>query len=325
MKDAYREAGVNIDEGNLAVKKIKDRLKKYGFSKEIGKFGGMVKIGKEKYLVGSADGVGTKVKIAALSGIYNTVGQDIVNHCVNDILVEGAKPLFFMDYFATGKLDSNIVADIIDGIGKACYENECILLGGETAEMPGLYREGDFDLAGFIVGVLKEDEIVDPSKIKEGDQIYGIESSGLHTNGYSLARKIIFEKLNMKVDDIFKPTGRTIAEELLEIHRSYFKEIYPLIKKKVVKGIAHITGGGFYDNIERILPEGLSAKIKVSWEIPEIFNFLKKEGKISKKEAFRVFNMGIGIVVIVDKKTELSKEFIHIGEIKKGSGILIEF
>ncbi len=324
MSEEYTKAGVNIDEGNLAVKKIKERLKKYGFSKEIGKFGGMIKF-ENKYLVASADGVGTKVKVAHMAKIYGTVGQDLVNHCVNDILVQGAKPLFFMDYFATGKLNSDIVADIVEGLAKACNENDCILLGGETAEMPGMYNNEEFDLAGFIVGYVDERNIIDPSKITKGDYIYGLKSSGLHTNGYSLARKIFFEKLKMNPNDVFEPTGRTVAEELLMIHKSYFHDVYPLIEKGLIKGIAHITGGGFYDNIERILPHGLKAEINAKWEIPEIFKFLIKEGKLSNEEAYRVFNMGIGLIVVVDKDKTMPNEFIKIGEIKRGEGVTINF
>ncbi len=300
-KITYEDSGVNIDEGVKTVELIKNILKKYKSSNEIGKFGGMYKLPKgykSPYLVASSDGVGTKLKVAIMAGVYNTVGQDLVNHCVDDILVQGAKPLYFLDYFATGKLKAEIAASVVEGFAKACKENGCTLLGGETAEMPGFYSPGDFDIAGFITGIVEEKEIIDGSKIKEGDLIIGLPSTGLHTNGYSLARKIIFDKLKMKPDSIFTPTGKTIAEELLSIHKSYYKSVFPL--RDIINGMAHITGGGFYENIPRILNGNLAAEISIKWEIPEIFKFLLKESNISMKEGFRTFNMGIGMIVIIN-------------------------
>ncbi len=300
-KITYEDSGVNIDEGVKTVELIKNILKKYKSSNEIGKFGGMYKLPKgykSPYLVASSDGVGTKLKVAIMAGVYNTVGQDLVNHCVDDILVQGAKPLYFLDYFATGKLKAEIAASVVEGFAKACKENGCILLGGETAEMPGFYSPGDFDIAGFITGIVEEKEIIDGSKIKEGDLIIGLPSTGLHTNGYSLARRIIFDKLKMKPDSIFTPTGKTIAEELLSIHKSYYKSVFPL--RDIINGMAHITGGGFYENIPRILNGNLAAEISIKWEIPEIFKFLLKESNISMKEGFRTFNMGIGMIVIIN-------------------------
>ncbi len=325
-KITYEDSGVNINEGNKTVRLIKEILKKYKSSREIGKFGGTFKLPEgytSPYLISSSDGVGTKLKVAIMSGIYDTVGQDLVNHCVDDILVQGAKPLYFLDYFATGKLKAEIAASVIEGFAKACYENDCILLGGETAEMPGFYSAGDFDIAGFITGIAEEKEIIDGSKIKTGDLIIGLPSTGLHTNGYSLARKIFFDKLKMKTDSIFSPTGKTIAEELLAIHKSYYKKLFPL--RGMINGMAHITGGGFYENIPRILNKNHSAKIKINWDIPEIFEFLVKESGISLKEGFRAFNMGIGMIVIIGKGVfneftdEYGDNYYLIGEIIEDS------
>ncbi len=335
MAISYKDSGVNIDEGNRAVELIKRVLSKYKSSEQIGKFGGMYKIPsgyKNPYLISSSDGVGTKLKIAIMAGIYNTVGQDLVNHCVDDILAMGAKPLYFLDYFATGKLKAEIVASVVEGFAKACEENDCVLLGGETAEMPGFYADNDFDIAGFITGIVEEKKVLDGSKIKEGDLLIGFKSTGLHTNGYSLARKIFFERLKLKVEDAFSDTGKTVGEVLLAIHKSYFNEIYPYLKKDKIKALSHITGGGFYENIPRILPDNFDVKIKVNWEIPILFDFLVKESGITKREAFRTFNMGIGMIAFVDKKDssvfkELSdkKEAFLIGEVIKGSGkVLID-
>jgi phosphoribosylformylglycinamidine cyclo-ligase len=325
-KITYEDSGVNIDEGNKTVQLIKKILKKYKSSQEIGKFGGMFKVPEgyiSPYLISSSDGVGTKLKVAIMSGVYDTVGQDLVNHCVDDILVQGAKPLYFFDYFATGKLKAEIAASVIEGFAKACYENDCILLGGETAEMPGFYSSEDFDIAGFITGIAEEKEIIDGTNIKKGDIIIGLPSTGLHTNGYSLARKIFFDKLKMKPDSIFQATGKTVAEELLAIHKSYYKKIFPL--RRLINGMAHITGGGFYENIPRILNDNHSATIKINWEIPEIFKFLVKESGISLREGFRTFNMGIGMIVIIDKNNfnEFDKNYNDtyylIGEIRENS------
>jgi phosphoribosylformylglycinamidine cyclo-ligase len=300
----YSKAGVNIDKGNLATQKIKQMVKKMGVG-EIGKFSGFYPLDKNKFvnpvLVSSADGVGTKLKIAFLMDQHNTIGKDLVNHCVDDILVYGAKPLFFLDYVATGKLEPNTVSEIISGIIDGCLENEFILLGGETAEMPGFYSNNEYDVAGFIVGAIDRDRIIDGKNIKAGDLIIGLPSTGLHTNGYSLARHIVFEEMKLKVNSKVSGLNGTIGEELLKTHRSYLKPVSRLLDENLVKGIAHITGGGFIDNIPRILPDGLGARVERTWEIPDIFSFLVDAGKIDIRERYRVFNMGIGMTLIIEK------------------------
>jgi phosphoribosylformylglycinamidine cyclo-ligase len=308
VKSVYAKAGVNIDQGNKAVKKIKEMVKKFGI-KEIGKFSGFFPLRENinnPVLVSSADGVGTKLKVAFMMGKHNTIGKDLVNHCVDDILVYGAKPLFFLDYIATGKLKPDVVTAIVSGVLEGCMENDFILLGGETAEMPGFYKDKEYDVAGFIVGIVGQEKIVDGKNIQPGDLLIGLPSNGLHTNGYSLARHIIFDQLKLNVDSIAGDMSHPIGEELLKVHKSYLKPVSQLIKKDLVKGMAHITGGGFIDNIPRVLPDNVSAQIERVWPVPEIFNFLCEQGKISKQERFRVFNMGIGMVLIIDKNN-LSK------------------
>lgn len=330
-KDLYAQSGVDINKGNQAVKKIKEMVKKLGIQ-EIGKFSGFFPL-KQKtrnpILVSSADGVGTKLKIAFLMDKHDTIGKDLVNHCINDILVYGAKPLFFLDYISTGKLEPTIVSLVVSGILEGCVENEFVLLGGETAEMPGFYSSGEYDLAGFIVGLVEKKKVIDGLKIKKGDLVIGLPSSGLHTNGYSLARNIVFEKLQLKVDSLVDGLEKTIGEELLEVHRSYLKPVQTLIAKDLIKGMAHITGGGFINNIPRILPDDLGAQIERIWPVPPIFEFLVKAGKISKREQFRVFNMGIGMVLIIDKNNLSTVEkvlnsnkekYFLIGQIKETKG-----
>jgi phosphoribosylformylglycinamidine cyclo-ligase len=305
VESLYAKAGVDIDRGNLAVQKIKEMVKQYGVQ-EIGKFSGFFPLKKKKIanpvLVSSTDGVGTKLKIAFMMGIHHTIGKDLVNHCVNDILVYGAEPLFFMDYIATGKLEPDTVSRIVSGILEGCLENEFALLGGETAEMPGFYNDNEYDVAGFIVGLVNGKKIVDGKDIQQGDLLVGLPSIGLHTNGYSLARHIVFEKLKLKVDSRVNGLSRTIGEELLETHRSYIKPVQALIQENLIKGMAHITGGGFIDNIPRILPESLAVRIEKVWPIPPIFQFLVDAGKVSEQERYRVFNMGIGLVLIINQK-----------------------
>lgn len=329
-KITYKNSGVNIDAQDQALKEVK-KLAKRSFTKnvvsDIGLFGGLFSIEKDKILVASADGVGTKIKIAIKAKKYDTVGEDLVNHCVNDILAQGAKPLFFLDYFATGKLEPKILVDVVKGLSRACKNNKCSLIGGETAEMPGIYQEGDFDLAGFIVGMVKRKDIL-PRNVKNGDILIGLHSTGLHTNGYSLVRKLFFEKLKLDVNDYVKEIGGKVSGVLLKTHKSYLKSVEGILESKYLKAIAHITGGGITDNLPRVLPESVYAEInKKSWKVPPLFNFIKEKGEIEEEEMFRVFNMGVGLILVVDKKglTEItnhlrkSKEkFSLIGELKKG-------
>lgn len=330
-KSVYAKAGVDIDKGNEAVKKIKDMVARLGV-KEIGKFSGFFPLKqdlKKPVLVSSADGVGTKLKIAFMMEKHDTVGQDLVNHCVNDILVYGAKPLFFLDYIAAGKLNPDTISLIIKGILEGCVENDFILLGGETAEMPGFYKDKEYDLAGFIVGIVEDEKIVEGKDIKKGDLLVGLPSTGLHTNGYSLARYIVFEKLKLDVDDIVSGLPRTIGEELLEIHKSYLKPVAKLVNSGLIKGMAHITGGGFIDNIPRALPETAAVHIERTWPVPEIFNFLCQAGNVGMKERYRVFNMGIGMVLIIARNSlakveeilnSLHEEYYLIGQVTERKG-----
>jgi phosphoribosylformylglycinamidine cyclo-ligase len=253
-------------------------------------------------LVASTDGVGTKLKVAAMAKRHDTVGQDIVNHCVNDILVQGAKPLFFMDYIGTSKFEPLIFKDVIAGLCKACSENGCALLGGETAEMPGLYPIGEYDLVGTIVGVVARKKIIAGESIRPGDVVIGLPSTGLHTNGFSLARKVIFERAGLKVNSRLPGSGKTVADALLAVHKSYLKPVSALLDRVRICGMAHITGGGFPDNIPRILPEKTVAVIdRAAWKVPPVFEFIQKHGKVDRDEMYRVFNMGIGYVIIVRK------------------------
>jgi len=303
VKSVYATAGVDIDQGNKAVKKIKQMVKKLGI-KEIGKFSGFFPLRediKKPVLVSSADGVGTKLKVAFMMEKHNSIGKDLVNHCVDDILVYGAKPLFFLDYIATGKLKPDVVTSIVSGVLDGCMDNDFILLGGETAEMPGFYQNSEYDVAGFIVGIAAEEKIVDGKNIQPGDLLIGLPSNGLHTNGYSLARHIIFDQLKLKVDATVEGMSLPIGEELLKVHKSYLKPVSQLVGEDLVKGMAHITGGGVIENIPRVLPDDVSAQIERIWPVPEIFNFLCEKGNIDKDERYRVFNMGIGMVLVIDK------------------------
>ena len=327
----YRKAGVNIDKGNQAVSKIKQMVSQMGVQ-EIGKFSGFFPL-KQKIanpvLVSSADGVGTKLKLAFMSGIHNTVGRDLVNHCVDDILVYGAEPLFFLDYIATGTVEPDTVSQIVSGILDGCVDNEFVLLGGETAEMPGFYQDNEYDVAGFIVGIMNQKKMVDGKSIKPGDLLVGLPSTGLHTNGYSLARYIVFDQLKLKVDSKVDDLELTIGEELLRVHRSYLKPVRSLLAKNYIKGMAHITGGGFIDNIPRILPDGLSVQIERVWPVPPIFKFLVDAGEVSLEERFRVFNMGIGMVLMIDPKNlskletilkDQNEPFYLIGQVTEQQG-----
>jgi phosphoribosylformylglycinamidine cyclo-ligase len=303
---SYSDAGVDIDAATRATERIKE-LARQTFNErtlsEIGSFGGMFdgafpKL-KQPVLVASADGVGTKLKIAFATGVHNTVGRDLVNHCVNDILVQGARPLFFLDYIATGKLSPDVVASIIEGVTNGCRENGCVLLGGETAEMPGFYQEGEYDIAGFITGVVDREKVIDGKTIAPGDVLLALPSAGLHTNGYSLARKLFFEVAGYEPQTHLPELGMTAGEALLLPHLSYLKLLDDLLDKGVIKGLAHITGGGLTDNIPRILPAGTAVKIeRESWTIPPLFELLRHLGNVSDSEMYRTFNMGIGMVIV---------------------------
>lgn len=305
---SYADAGVSIDNANRAVAKIREYAKSTFNERtltEIGSFGGMFSGAfpqmADPILVASADGVGTKLKLAFETGIHNTVGADLVNHCVNDILVQGARPLFFLDYFATGKLEPDVTASVVEGMARACRENGCVLLGGETAEMPDFYPPGEYDLAGFIVGIVDKPKVIDGKSITPGDVVLGIPSTGLQTNGYSLARKLFFEIGNYKVDTHVDELGTTIGEALLTTHSSFLPQLGPLLDSGRIKGLAHITGGGFLENIPRILPKGVSVEInRGSWSEPPVFGLMQKLGNVDEKEMFRTFNMGIGMIVICD-------------------------
>jgi phosphoribosylformylglycinamidine cyclo-ligase len=306
----YADAGVDIDKADSLVDSIKQIAKKTritGVMGEIGGFGGLFSLNtshmERPVLVSSTDGVGTKLKIAFLMDRHDTVGIDLVAMCVNDIAVQGASPLFFLDYLATGKLKTGTVTDIVSGIGEGCMQAGCALIGGETAEMPGFYRDNEYDLAGFAVGMVDNEKIVDGSEIRPGHQLIGIASSGLHSNGYSLVRKICFEVLGLKVDSHVPELGKSIGEELLTPTRIYAETIQSLIRDLPIQGLAHITGGGITDNIVRIIPKACGISIqKGSWEIPPIFPFLQNAGNVDESEMMRTFNNGVGLVAIVPEE-----------------------
>lgn len=302
----YSDAGVDIDAATRATDKIKE-LAKRTFNErtlsEIGSFGGMFDGAfpglQHPVLVASADGVGTKLKIAFLSGVHNTIGRDLVNHCVNDILVQGARPLFFLDYIATGELLPEVVAGVVEGIANGCRENGCVLLGGETAEMPDFYSAGEYDVAGFIVGVADREKIIDGKQIAPGDVLLALPSVGLHTNGYSLARKLFFDVAGYTVDTHLDELGMTVGGALLQPHLSYLKSLDGLLNSGVIKGLAHITGGGLTDNIPRILPEGTAVEIdEGSWPVLPVFKLMQQLGNVFQAEMYRTFNMGVGIVIV---------------------------
>jgi len=323
----YKNAGVDIDRLNLIKKGIgKQVIKTFrkNSKSKFGLFGGIYPLGG-KLIISSVDSVGTKILIACATGIHNTVGMDIVNHCVNDILTTGAKPLFFMDYIGFSELDNAVLIEIMKGFVTACKKEKMALVGGETAQLKRFYPKGVYDLVGFIVGIVDKNNYIDPQRIAPGDILLGLKSSGLHTNGYTLARRVLFRKYSLSS---YVPKLKcTIAEELLIVHRSYRKELQPRLK--FINGLAHITGGGFYDNLQRILPDGSSTIIKKnSWKVPYIFSLIQETGKVPEEEMYRVFNMGIGMVVIIKSKN--LKYFrtlkpIIIGEIVKGDfGVKIE-
>jgi phosphoribosylformylglycinamidine cyclo-ligase len=301
----YRQAGVDIEAGNAVVRRIRALARGTftpGVLSEIGSFGGLFHLGaaaiEDPVLVASADGVGTKLRVAFMAGVHDTIGRDLVNHCVNDILVQGAQPLFFMDYLATGRLEPEVAVQIVEGLATACRENGCALLGGETAEMPGFYADGEYDVAGFIVGAVARARIVDGGRIAPGDVLIGLPSSGLHTNGYSLARRIAFDLAGLRVDSHVPDLGTTVGEALLVPHRSYLPVIRPLLGDGIIKGMAHITGGGITDNLPRVLPPGTEAVVHLaSWEVPAIFRWLAAAGRVAEDEMRRAFNMGIGLII----------------------------
>lgn len=333
---SYSDAGVDIDAATRATDRIKE-LARTTFNartlSEIGSFGGMFDGAfpnmAQPVLVASADGVGTKLKIAFATGTHNTVGRDLVNHCVNDILVQGARPLFFLDYVATGKLSPEVVASVVEGVANGCRENGCVLLGGETAEMPGFYSEGEYDIAGFIVGVVDRAKIIDGKTIAPGDVLLALPSAGLHTNGYSLARKLFFEVAAYEPQTHLPELGTTAGEALLAPHLSYLGPLEGLLDRGVIKGLAHITGGGLTDNIPRILPEGTAVKIEAgSWPVLPIFELFRRIGNVSDREMYRTFNMGVGMVIVSsrdDAETiqahfeERGEECYEIGEVIAGN------
>lgn len=306
---SYRDAGVDIDEADRAVALIRGHARQtftQGVLTDIGSFGAGFQISgyKQPVLVSSADGVGTKLKIAFLTGRHDTIGEDLVNHCVNDIAVQGAVPLFFLDYFAVGRLDADVAGQVIGGVARGCQRNGLALIGGETAEMPGLYAPGEYDLAGFIVGATDRKNMLTGANIAVGDVLLGLPSNGLHTNGYSLARKLLFEVGGYKHSQK-APWDRaiTIADELLKVHRSYLKPIRALIEHHLLKGAAHITGGGVSDNLPRILPKGLAARVDPkSWRVPPVFEHLRELGAIPEADYRRTFNLGIGMIFVVSRR-----------------------
>jgi phosphoribosylformylglycinamidine cyclo-ligase len=331
----YAEAGVSLDRSDKVKNNIAAAVKSTFGPRVMGGFGGFGgcfdarNLGVHPVLVSSCDGVGTKLKLAFQSGIHTTVGQDIVNHCVDDILVQGAKPLFFLDYIATGRLQDGVVEGVVEGAAKACRENGAALIGGETAEMPGFYPDGEYDLAGYIVGVVEKENLLDGSKIRPGNTILALGSSGLHTNGYSLARKVFFDKAGLTLEARLDGLNGTLREALMAPHRSYLKALYPLIEEKAINGLVHLTGGGFQGNIPRVLPEDTDAVIdRRTWEVPALFRQISELGQIDRDEMDRAFNMGLGMLVVVDadRAEDLrarlvdAGETVHcVGRIEKGS------
>jgi len=339
-KLTYKDEGVDTKEGERAVQLMKEHVKKT-FNANVltglGGFGSLFRLDlkgiKEPVLVAGTDGVGTKLKIAFMLDKHDTVGQDCVAMCVNDVLCQGAKPLFFLDYIATGKVKAEKIADIVKGIADGCAIAGCALVGGETAEMPDFYAEGEYDMAGFAVGVVDRSKIIDGSTIKKGDIIVGIPSSGLHSNGYSLVRKLFFEKMSLKVTDYIAALGKTLGDALITPTKIYTKACNAVLPKVPVKGIVHITGGGFFENIPRIIPEGLGVRIDLgSWRVPPIFEYLQQCGNIDRNEMFATFNMGIGMIMVVDEDhaetvmallKEAGEQPSRIGAVVPGEGVCL--
>ena len=323
----YSGAGVDLDRSDAVKRRIRAVVESTftaGARGAFGGFGGMYRIpadARRPVLVASADGVGTKLRVAIDANRHDTVGHDLVNHCVNDILVQGAVPLFFLDYFAAGILVPEVVEAVVTGVAAGCRENGCSLIGGETAEMPGIYTPPDYDLAGFIVGCVEEDAILGADRVEEGDVLVGLASNGLHTNGYSLARRIVFERMGLRVGDRFPGEEGTVADVLLQTHRSYLPALRPALGR--VHAMAHITGGGLPGNVNRALPDTLDAEIDAgSWEIPNLFRQLERAGQVERPEMYRTFNMGVGMVVITDEagavSVQASAASAHIGSWRLG-------
>ena len=336
----YRSVGVDLDAAERVKGELGDLVSSTGDEHTLssfGLFGGLYAVPESfdsPVLVSSADGVGTKLQVAFMTGCHTTIGQDLVNHCVNDILVQGAKPMFFLDYLASGGMDEQIVPQVIGGIANACQRNGCTLLGGETAQMPDFYSLDEYDLAGFIVGIVEKDKIIDGSRVQPGDVLIGLDSSGLHTNGYTLARKIVFDTMGLKVKDEFPGEDRSVGEVLLDVHRSYLKDIEGLLAEDLLNGLAHITGGGIEGNLPRIFPNGIGARIDTaSWEVPNVFKVLKEGGNVAGAEMYRVFNMGIGMILAVREDDvarvlavleEGQSDCRIIGRVEIGEGVRLE-
>ncbi len=330
----YADAGVSIDRGNKTKQRIKYLAHKTftkGVLSEIGGFGGLFAVDKkylDPVLVSSVDGVGTKLKVAFEMKMHHTVGADLVNHCVNDIAVQGAAPLFFMDYLATGRLDPEVAEKIVGGLADACKHNGCALIGGETAEMPGFYPEGEYDLAGFIVGVVERDRIISGKDVQVGDCVLGLPSNGLHTNGYSLARKLLFEIAGYSPETFVSEIKNKVGNELMRTHRSYWSIIRKMMAGECVAALAHITGGGITENLPRVLPKGTSAVIELgTWPVLPIFEHLQKLGNVAEEEMLRTFNMGLGMLIVVPAKKfkkaqtlleRAGEKFYSVGRIVKG-------
>ena len=335
----YRSAGVDLDRAErdkAGLRGLLERTRDSQTLSELGHFGGLYSVPgdvPEPVLVSSADGVGTKLKVAFLTGRHDTVGRCLVNHCVNDILVQGARPLFFLDYIATGVVAEGVVQDVVRGVAEGCLENSCALLGGETAQMPDFYGEGEYDLAGFIVGIVSRSRILDGSRVEPGDVLIGLPSAGLHTNGYTLARKILLEAAGLGVDDEVPGLGRSVADALLDVHRSYLAVLRGELEGDAIRALAHITGGGIPGNLPRTLPPGLGARIdKGSWRVPPVFQVLQELGGTDEEEMFRVFNMGVGMVAVagadsapglVERLRAAGEAAWILGEVEEGEGVRI--
>ena len=337
----YRDAGVDIstaDEAKARIKALARGTFNPSVLSEIGSFGGMFRPDLARYedpvLVASTDGVGTKIQVAIAAGVHDTVGYDLVAHCVNDILVQGAAPLFFLDYVALGKMDPGRVEAIVAGVVRGCTEFACPLIGGETAEMPGTYAPGDYDLAGFIVGVVDRSRALTGERVQEGDVLLGLPSAGLHTNGYTLARKVLFDVMGLRVDTRVPDLGTTVGAALLAPHRAYLSALEPLVERKKIRAMAHITGGGIPGNLPRVLPAGLGARVRASaWKVPPLFRMIQEGGSVPDEEMYRAFNMGIGMVLVVgpgdlhDVEHSLERRgeaALVIGSVVAGQGVTFE-